>query len=224
MNEHEFDRFAGDYNKILEDSMPVGLSENAYFAEYKIEIIANRLKEKSINRVLDYGCGAGRSLSFLQVYFPKAEIWGYDVSEISIKEATKNAPEAKLFSDWSTKKDGPFDVILAANVFHHIPPKEHPTALLNCLNSLHPQGQIFIFEHNPYNPLSRYIFERCPFDVDAKMLNLKNILDLAKRTNCQVVDQGYTLFFPKPLKFMRRMERKLKWLPLGAQYYVQLAH
>jgi hypothetical protein len=34
---------------------------------------------------------------------------------------------------------------------------------------------------------------------------------------------GYTLFFPKPLAFMRGLESWLIRIPFGAQYYVQAA-
>ena len=80
---------------------------------------------------------------------------------------------------------------------------------------------MFIFEHNPLNPLTRYVFERCPFDVNAKMIPRRELIDLARNAGLKVAAMSFTLFFPKPLKFFRPIERWLGWLPLGAQYCVE---
>lgn len=223
MNKPEFDRFAGTYSKVLSESMPPGFAEDSYFAEYKIQIIADRLKGVSVNRVLDYGCGAGRSLAFLKKFFPGAEVWGFDVSEESLKEAGIANPQALLHNDWTEIKNDYFDLVLIANVMHHIPVSERIAALSACRNALRNRGAIFVFEHNPYNPLTRYVFERCPFDADAEMLSLQSMTELARDSNCNIIRSEYTLFFPRPLKFLRPTERLFQRLPLGAQYYVQLA-
>lgn len=223
MSKPEFDKFAGEYDQVLGETIPDGLNENTYFAEYKIALMAARLKGKSVARILDFGCGAGRSLPFLKQYFPNSEVWGYDVSPESLKVASGHSPQARLFSDWSTLGDIQFDAIIAANVFHHIPVSERLPALVMCREFLSARGQMFMFEHNPYNPMTRWIFERCPFDTDAEMLNLGAALDLSSRAGYTSESHAYTLFFPKPLAFLRGLEPWLKRLPLGAQYYVQMA-
>lgn len=223
MNKPEFDQFAENYNKVLAQSMPAGLAEDRYFAEYKIQIIADRLKGRPVKRILDYGCGAGRSLVFLEAFFPDAEIWGFDVSGDSLKEASIASPDANLHSDWNAIEEGHFDLILMANVMHHIPVDQRANTMAACKKSLGEDGVMFVFEHNPYNPLTRYVFERCPFDVDAEMLSLRTMIQLAQDSNLRIKRSAYTLFFPKPLKFLRPAERALQKLPLGAQYYVQLA-
>jgi len=222
-NKSEFDKFADEYNQVLSETIPDGLNEDSYFAEYKIALMAARLKDKKVRRILDFGCGAGRSLPFLKQYFPDSEIWGYDVSAESLKVASGCLPEASLFSDWTTLGDIRFDAIIAANVFHHIPVTERLNALKMCRQSLEGGGQMFMFEHNPYNPMTRWIFERCPFDVDAEMLNLTSARNLAKDAGYASEEHAYTLFFPKQLAFLRKIEPWLKRLPLGAQYYVQMA-
>ena len=82
---------------------------------------------------------------------------------------------------------------------------------------------MFLFEHNPHNPLTRWVFERCPFDVDAQMLSLRSALSLARQARFSAEQHGYTLFFPRPLAWLRGLDPYLKALPLGAQYYVQMA-
>ncbi len=223
MSNPEFDKYAEQYDQVLGETIPGGLNEDGYFAEYKVALVAKLLHKKNTARILDFGCGAGRSLPYLAKYFPEAELWGHDVSDASLKIASERVPSAKLFYDWNTIEGMRFDVIIAANVFHHIPIEQRQSALLQCRNALAIDGLMFMFEHNPYNPATRFIFERCPFDADAHMLSLRSARGLAAKVGFQSVKYGYTLFFPRPLAFLRPIESLLRGVPLGAQYYVQMA-
>jgi len=224
MNKPEFDQYARQYDQVLGESIPESLNEDGYFAEYKVALMAARLGNRKPARILDFGCGAGRSLPYLEQYFPDAELFGYDLSSASLEIAAIRTPGATLFSDWGNISTMRFDVIIAANVFHHIPVERHLEALILCRQVLAEGGQMFLFEHNPLNPVTRWIFERCPFDEDAEMLKLKTTLDLTRKAGFSSEQHGYTLFFPRPLAFLRGIEPWLKHLPLGAQYYVQLAN
>lgn len=221
MTNPEFDQFARQYDQTLGESLPVGLNEDGYFAEYKIALMAARCKERPMTRVLDYGCGSGRSLPYLDRYFPDAEIWGYDVSPVSLEMAAGQLPRAKLFSDWNAACDTRFDAVIAANVFHHIPVEQRLRSLGQCRQILAGNGQLFLFEHNPYNPATRWVFERCPFDEHAEMLSMRTALDLIGKSGYSAEQHGYTLFFPRPLAFLRGLEPWLAKIPLGAQYFVQ---
>jgi len=223
MNRPEFDQYAKEYDAVLADAMPEGMNEDVYFAEYKIALAASQLGSKKPQRVLDFGCGAGRSLPYMANHFPEAELWGFDLSPKSLEIAAQRMPSSHLFSDWDSIPKNHFDLIVAANVFHHIPHEERPEAMRRCRNALTKKGQFFLFEHNPYNPMTRWIFERCPFDVEAEMLNLTTAKGLADGAEYKFLGYGYTLFFPKALSFLRGFEPFLRRLPLGAQYYVQLA-
>ena len=223
MNKPEFDQYAEQYDRLVGEAIPESLNEDSYFAEYKIALMATRLNAKKTGRILDFGCGAGRSLPYLDQYFPEAELWGYDVSPVSLEIAARRVPRAKLFSDWGAVAGINFDVIVAANVFHHIPPAQRQQVLARCCESLYAGGQMFLFEHNPLNPATRWIFERCPLDENAEMLGLKTALDLTRKAGFHSEQHGYTLFFLRPLAFMRRLEPWLIRIPLGAQYYVQAA-
>lgn len=221
MNKPEFDQYAEQYDRVLGEAIPECLSEDSYFSEYKIALMAARMSGGKAGRILDFGCSAGRSLPYLDQYFPEAELWGYDVSPASLKVAAERVPRVRLFSDWDAIAGIRFDAIIAANVFHHIPLEQRQEALARCYDSLVADGQMFLFEHNPLNPVTRWIFDHCPFDVDAEMLSLKTVLDLTGKAGFRSEQHGYTLFFPRPLAFLRRLEPWLIRLPFGAQYYIQ---
>ena len=118
MNKPEFDQHARQYDQVLGESMPEGLNEDGYFAEYKVALMAARLGNPKPMCILDFGCGAGRSLPYLEQYFPDAELFGYDLSSASLEIAAARTPKAKLYSDWGNISTMRFDVIIAANVFH----------------------------------------------------------------------------------------------------------
>lgn len=219
----EFDQHARKYDELLKEALPPGMAEDHYFAEYKVALMAERLARKEPVRLLDFGCGAGRSLVFLEQYFPRSEIWGYDISSESLALAASRTQRSKLVSDWAELGGVRFDAILAANVFHHIPVDQRLAELARCRRQLSAGGEFFLFEHNPFNLLTRWVFERCQFDKDARMLSLRSALDLARHAEFADCRHGYTLFFPRPLARLRGLEPLLRKVPLGAQYYVQMA-
>lgn len=220
---NEFDRYADNYEQLLDSYIPGALKENAYFAEYKVALMARCLRTESIERILDFGCGPGRSLFFMHQYFPNAELYGFDLSLASLDVAKRRMPQAILTADLSEISSVRYDCIFAANVFHHIPKEQRELAMVKCQSLLAQDGRFFLFEHNPFNPVTRWIFERCPFDQDAQMLSKAETEALASRAELKVVDSAYTLFFPKQMAFLRSLEAAFRRLPLGAQYYVEFA-
>jgi|KBSMisStandDraft_5_1062788.scaffolds.fasta_scaffold33190_4 SAM-dependent methyltransferase len=218
---NEFDRFADEYDKTLSASFPAGLDELEYYARYKIEFLKLVTRSRTIASFLDFGCGAGRSLGFLVSTFPQARVVGYDPSPESIRVAAQRVPQAALSNDWKQIGQQRFDVVFAANVFHHIAREDVSSWLARCGEVLAPHGSLFIFEHNPWNPVTRWVFERCPFDADAVMIPRPELIGLGEAAGLKVKLARFTLFFPKPLKILRPIERCLGWLPLGAQYCVE---
>lgn len=219
----EFDRHAEGYEEAIRRSLPQFQVEDGYFTEYKIELLGRHFVGKP-RRVLDFGCGIGKCLPLLEARFAGAEVWGFDVSPVSLEMASKAAPNARLSSDLAALPSASFDIILAANVFHHIPPAERAQAMARCASLLCTQsGRMFLFEHNPYNPATRWVFERCLFDQDAQMLSMRESLGHCAEAGMRALRKDYTLFFPRQLSAFRGLEPLLRWLPLGAQYCLEMA-
>jgi hypothetical protein len=82
-----------------------------------------------------------------------------------------------------------------------------------------PGGIVLVLEHNPLNPVTRYIVSRCAFDHDAVLLRRGSGLKLLAAAGLARGGSGYLAFWPKRSAFVERLERRIDWLPAGAQYY-----
>ena len=216
----EFDAYADTYDRMLAESLGAG-GDVDRFAVYKIDEIAYRLRGRPIRRVLDFGCGVGRSLPFIATTFPTAELWGFDPSVDCVEVARKRESSALVTADWNDIPAGQFDCVVAANVFHHITAEAREREMRRCADTLSSGGSLFVFEHNPLNPMTRHVFERCPFDRGATMIRRREILRLGAAAGLGVRLAAFTLFIPFRGKLVASFQRCLGWLPLGAQYYVQ---
>jgi len=77
-----------------------------------------------------------------------------------------------------------------------------------------------VFEHNPYNPLTVRIVNRCPFDEHARLVRGGVMKQRVMAAGFSAATIRYRVFFPHALRVLRPLERALAWLPLGGQYYV----
>ena len=222
MEKVDFDEYAEDYDSILKEQLSFFSDDDKYFAQYKVKLVHKYLTNQP-KRILEYGCGTGRNLSFFQEKFPSVEIFGADISAQSIAIAKEQNPFAKCFclGDEFIRDAGSFDLIFVAGVFHHINPSER-VGVLNQIKSLLSQnGSLFVFEHNPYNPVTQKLVRECPFDADASLLSMQEMTKLLDVTGFTCVLKKYTLFIPPSFSVVARFEKYLGWLPLGGQYFIQ---
>jgi SAM-dependent methyltransferase len=221
-----FDASAAEYDQIQQDNLGCFGGDLSFFAEYKIAL-ARKLIRNEPGNILEFGCGVGRNLPFLQQYFSNSTILGCDVSAESLALAGKVAPEAGLAliaepeDMLRTYARCSPDLILAVCVLHHVPEKTRTDWLSALYAVLRPGGSLLIFEHNPYNPLTRRIFNTCPFDAGAKMLSLGAGRQLLRHTGFVDLSGLYTLFFPWRGNMWRRLESAFARLPLGGQYLLK---
>jgi SAM-dependent methyltransferase len=210
----KFDHYARSYREAHRDSVRLSGEAPEYFAEHKLGCL-ERAGVTPEARVLDYGCGTGSLTRLLAGRH--ARVAGYDPSEQSRALALEVAPSATFYGEESAIPEADFDVAILSGVLHHVPPGEREGVVAEVVKKLAPGGRLFVFEHNPYNPVTRRAVAACPFDDDAILLAPGEIRALLQRARLRAVQQDYVLFFPRPLARLRPFEPLLRWLPLGAQ-------
>ena len=105
-------------------------------------------------------------------------------------------------------------------MFHHIPSDAHGEALREIRRVLRLDAPLMIYEHNPYNPLTRDAVNKCPLDENAVLIRPAEMARRCRAAGFRDVRVQYRVFFPAALKAMRPLESHLRWLPIGAQYAV----
>jgi SAM-dependent methyltransferase len=217
----DFDDFTENYNQLLHEKTRFFSSGEEYFARYKVDLVRERASSP-VSRLLEYGCGIGRNISFLQKAFPNAIIVGSDVSGASLEVARRlHAGVEFVQENENADSIGQFDVIFVAGVFHHVPIEQRVDVARVLSKRLLPGGSLFVFEHNPFNPVTRRIVNNCPYDTDAVLLKLSELESILRRVSLTIENKAYCLFVPPRLSILGWLEGKLGWLPLGGQYWVQ---
>jgi ubiquinone/menaquinone biosynthesis C-methylase UbiE len=220
----EFDQFVQDYREIHNKNLKATGYTSRYFAERKIREIADQIKEKNNPfNILDLGCGDGLCSVFFRNYFPNASVCGLDVSKDSVQIAREKKIVGAEFSLYDGShipyEDNLFDIIMIANVLHHVTDVKNQIKILTeCHRVLKKDGRLFVFEHNPFNPITCKIVNSCPFDKDAVLVNpiqMKKILQgIGFKTTCR-----FLLFLPEILQRLEFLEKQIGWVPMGGQYY-----
>jgi SAM-dependent methyltransferase len=217
-NAEKFDAYAEQYQKLHAESIAVTGEETDYFARYKVDCLA-RAGVRPAHKILDFGCGIGNTLVQLVDRF--RDVHGYEPSKASAQKAKERASAATIYDDITALPRSAFSVAVLSCVLHHVPPVERATVMGQLAQALEPGGRLFIFEHNPWNPLTRRAVAACPFDDDAILLGANEQRSLLKNAGFVDIQLEYIVFFPKLLSFLRPLEPKLGWLPLGAQMMTQ---
>jgi hypothetical protein len=83
-----------------------------------------------------------------------------------------------------------------------------------------PGSHLAVFENNPWNPGTRMVMHRIPFDRDAIPLSILELRSRMKAAGYEVRKSRSLFYLPKPLAALRFIEPLLVRVPLGAQYYV----
>ena len=228
MYEAEFDRFADEYRATHAQNIRASGEGPEYFAEYKITDVTQVWRQLNISTsdppaILDFGGGTGNSVPFFRNYFPEARLTCLDVSRKSLAIAQDRFPNQADYIAFDGQTipfpDQSLDIAFAACVFHHIPAADHGRLLRELWRVLKTGGCLFIFEHNPWNPLTVQAVNTCPFDENAVLISGPTLRDRLRQAGFSRTHIRYRIFFPKALAPLRSLEPYLTWLPLGAQYY-----
>lgn len=218
MNSTNFDHFSSNYKELLDHSVAVSGESSEYFAEYKACYIAQMVGKDFRGKILDYGCGVGLLSSLLKKHLPGATVHGYDVSDGSIKMIAPQLAAQGVFSSDISHLHFDYELAIIANVMHHVPPKDRQQTILDIARRLTARGSLVLFEHNPLNPLTRWVVKHCAFDDDAILLRPKEAARYFAGAGLGVARRDYVVFFPRMLSMFRSLEPMLQWLPAGGQY------
>jgi len=226
MLEAEFDKFAGEYEQAHAASIRLSGETPDFFANYKIADVAARMARRGEKprHILDFGAGVGNSLGPMRAAFPDSDIVLLDPSSQSLDIARARFPGQAAFQAFDGQsipfEDGQFDLIFTACVFHHIPEAMHVGLLGEIGRVLKPGGSFFLFEHNPWNPLTRHAVRNCTFDENAVLINAPEMRRRMGQAGLTRTKTVYRIFFPHFLARLRPLERHFAHLPMGAQYFV----
>ncbi|MBS0223920.1 MAG: class I SAM-dependent methyltransferase [Proteobacteria bacterium] len=231
MSGAEFDRHAATYDGGLDNPVKRMMGDSAdQFIAVKARWLLRReggLRAGTLD-LLDYGCGAGDLMRVLADHGAQASFTGCDLSQGMLAEAAKRWPERHgpvpalaLQQDARTPfADGRFDIVTISAVLHHVPIVERAGVYRELARVLKPGGRLYVFEHNPRNPLVRYVIARTPIDENAILLDAREVRDGLRQAAHYDLDTDYLMFMPPGIGFLRGVDQALAWLPLGAQYVV----
>jgi SAM-dependent methyltransferase len=169
-------------------------------------------------RILDAGCGQGAAFGF---FGRGVKVFGSDVSEPMLRDAVRRGPVTVQEPLSLPFADATFDAAFAFCIYHHIPVADHVAHLRELRRVVAPGGEVMVFEHNPYNPLTARIFARAPIDRGCEMIAPPALADTFRAAGFDQLEHGYLLFVPEWLqRYAGFLEPLLAWLPLGGQYFV----
>jgi len=213
-----FDDYVEDYEKLLKDQLSFFETDRDYFSAYKIDIL-KRLLPKTPKKILDFGSGVGLSLPHFLSAFPDSALFATDISKKSLDFVSKNVTDVTVIEDDALEGQR-FDLVFLSGVVHHVPPHEREPLMKRLKTLSSEEGHLAIFEHNPFNPVTRRMVATCPFDKGVKLLTQNQMKTLLQTAQLTVMKADYCLFFPGFLKPLRPLESKLGWLPVGGQHFV----
>jgi ubiquinone/menaquinone biosynthesis C-methylase UbiE len=223
-----FDESAGDYDSIVQRAIGPSGETVAFFADLKVRLMAEAFGQSGPATILDFGCGIGNTTRAIARCFAASRVIGFDVSHESIAVARRLTAQSDFERiSFSTASNGqlPFaDASLAAGftscVFHHIDINDRQRWAEQLRRVIAPGGLMFLFEHNPYNPLTRHVVRRVPFDEGVLLVRPRDAVTLLQSAGFVVDAPYFYFFFPAFLRHLRFLEPLLRRVPLGAQYFV----
>ncbi len=220
-----FDDYAQDYRRIHSHNIRWSGADSDHFARFKAGWVMER-EGPAHRRILDIGSGDGAvEAAWLSLGAPY-ELVGVDTSAASVEQARARGLAQTEFLHYGGEAlpfpNKRFDVVFLACVLHHVPFEAHVALLREAFRVLVDGGRIYMFEHNPWNPLTRYAVRTCPFDHDARLLRSGYARKQLKEAGFVIQGTSYLLFFPRHrwCSPLWRLEPALRRIPLGAQYVV----
>jgi SAM-dependent methyltransferase len=217
-----FDCADSEYDRALDQGLSLSGEHREYFAQGRVSFVGECLALLGARpiRALDFGCGAGETAPILRRTL-SVDVTGVDVSSTLLDAARLTSHEGVRFAAREDlAPDGSFDLAYCNGVFHHIPLAERAAAVAYVRDSLRPGGVFAFWENNPWNPGTRLVMRRIPFDRDAILVWPAQARRMLKAGGFEILRTDFLFLFPHALRALRGLERPLSQLPLGGQYQV----
>lgn len=220
----QFDQHARTYTSEVDSSVSFTGQDVDFFARRKadelVRTVSRHLGPTEGLSALDVGCGVGVTDRHLAGRF--AQLSGTDLSADAVEQARAASPGVDYRHQTGASlpfDDESFDVAFAICVLHHVEPPDRAAFTRDLVRTLRPGGMALIFEHNPFNPLTRVAVSRCEFDEGVTLLRPKEAADLLTTAGLEVRERNYILFVPLEARWAQRVDRSLRRVPLGGQHY-----
>ena len=223
----DFDKVADEYDDIVDSSLEIYGLGKADAALRRVKECVFLVRENKLvlpRRILDFGCGVGGHLPILRQAFPDAELFGIDTSKKSIDLAQEQFKDIATLMSYegnripSELRD--IDLVVFANVFHHIRREDHRRTLMMLRAVVSPNAVLMMFEHNPANPVTRKIVRDCPLDKGVRLLWPAYSKRLFISAGINSPQTRFILFSPFRSSRLMKLEHFLAKCPLGAQYLI----
>ncbi|MGL4396241.1 MAG: class I SAM-dependent methyltransferase [Hyphomicrobium sp.] len=219
----EFDGYRDTYNEAVNQAISFSGQTVDAFTRAKaadlLKQIAARFSAPKDVAVADIGCGVGNFHAFLEPVV--GSISGIDVSSACIARAKERHPNVRydVYDGSHLPYDSAsFDVAFCVCVIHHVPPQQWQTFVTELCRIVRPGGMVAVYEHNPWNPLTRYVVGSCAFDRDAVLVAMPKMRELLHNAGCTDVTTRSILTLPPRGAMIEKADAMFSRLPFGAQY------
>jgi SAM-dependent methyltransferase len=221
----DYDQYRDRYREKLNQAVSFAGTSHDFFTRAKAEELVRlaqlHLGDPARLDALDVGCGVGLTDRHLAGRF--RSLTGTDVSPGVLETAARANPGVRYeLADRGRLpfEDDAFHLAFAICVVQVVPPGDRRGFVAELARVTRPGGLVVLLEHNPYNPLTRLVVRRCEFGGDARMLGMAEAERLLHENRVTPIDRGFLLLLPTRRKRAIALERALRRVPLGAQYYV----
>jgi len=216
-----------NYEKTLDRNYSLVGEKSSVLAERKVRAFLNFLAQLNLGRkvkVLDIGCGVGLAEGVFKGSELIESVIGIDLCFESLQSAASHPerPAHYLQADGFRlpMQDNSFDAVFTICTLHHVSVEHRRDFLQEMRRVLRPGGWLFAFEHNPFNPVTRFFVRLCPFDRGCQLLRPGELTQAFRQSDFCNVSRHFLIFFPSFMKTALDFEKYLSWCPLGAQFFV----